>query len=644
MNSMETPVTELEHELRLHYLDSAVERASLTILRQVGVTFPRNALQLESNGVETTVDLLTDQELHAEHTNRTGAITYVLKSGRVFLDVRDSGDSWIRILLNAGTPVTLAAGVLHRFVPDATYAPHHAVTATESVAEGDRCLVARFDKPSDAIQTMQYHKYRELICELCRQFYQAGWVTGTGGSISIRFGNRIYMTPSGVQKERIQPDELYLLDIDGAILNAPKQKPGQKYPKLSDCSPLFLHSYRIRNAGAVIHSHGMTCNIITALCDGKSEFRITHQEMIKGLAGHGYHDDLVIPIIENTAKESDLADSLAVAIRKYPQASAVLVRRHGIYVWGDSWEAAKRHSECLHYLFEAAIDMHKLNIDFTVAPKRSVAEESSQRNKRARTDASETTETAAESIAEQHKFVLLDIEGTTTPITFVHDVLFPYAKENVSSFLEDTWSAASTQAVVTALREQARLDGKLNEHFHWSILPADADQDKIIESVFHNVMHNMRSDRKLGPLKQLQGYIWDRGYQSGDLKALVYDDVTGFMQRMEEKDVRVGIYSSGSRQAQKLLFQYSDQGDLRKYLTVYFDTKVGHKRETQSYEEILLSLNVDSGKDVLFVTDIIEEAEAASRAGLDVVLSVRPGNKPLPATHPFHTIQSFEEL
>jgi ribulose-5-phosphate 4-epimerase/fuculose-1-phosphate aldolase len=90
---------------------------------------------------------------------------------------------------------------------------------------------------------------KNLICELCRQFHVAGWVTGTGGSISIRDGENIYMTPSGVQKERIQPDEIFTVDIKGDVTEAPVQKAGCNAPKLSDCSPLFLHAYQQRNAG-----------------------------------------------------------------------------------------------------------------------------------------------------------------------------------------------------------------------------------------------------------------------------------------------------------------------------------------------------------------------------------------------------------
>ncbi len=98
-----------------------------------------------------------------------------------------------------------------------------------------------------------------------------------------------------------------------------------------------------RHLGAVLHSHAICCNLITAMFDGKSEFRLSHQEMIKGIKGFGYRDELVVPIIENTAHEHELADSLGEAIAAYPQSCAVLVRRHGMYVWGDTWEQAKRH-------------------------------------------------------------------------------------------------------------------------------------------------------------------------------------------------------------------------------------------------------------------------------------------------------------
>ncbi|XP_026318913.1 probable methylthioribulose-1-phosphate dehydratase [Hyposmocoma kahamanoa] len=143
--------------------------------------------------------------------------------------------------------------------------------------------------------------------------------------------------------------------------------------KKSQCTPLFLIAYRERNAGAVIHTHSPHAVRCTLLYD--KEFRITHQEMIKGIkdAKLGrylrYDEELVVPIIENTPFEKDLACSMAEAIQKYPGTSAVLVRRHGVYVWGDTWQQAKTMTECYDYLFEMAVEMKKLGLDPTFNPE-----------------------------------------------------------------------------------------------------------------------------------------------------------------------------------------------------------------------------------------------------------------------------------
>jgi len=207
---------------------------------------------------------------------------------------------------------------------------------------------------------------RAVLCELARRFYALGWASGTGGGVALHdhasdgCAARILMAPSGVQKELILPEDLFVLDAHGAVIEQPAGL------KLSACAPLFLHAFTKRGAGAVIHSHSRHAMAATLISG--ATFRVTHLEMIKGVAGHGYHDVLEIPILENTAHECDLADALGAAIDAYPRAVAVLVRRHGVYVWGRTWQEAKTHAECLDYLFAAAIEMRKLGIDPGAVP------------------------------------------------------------------------------------------------------------------------------------------------------------------------------------------------------------------------------------------------------------------------------------
>lgn len=200
-------------------------------------------------------------------------------------------------------------------------------------------------------------KAARLIVELCRQFYKQGWVSGTGGGMSIRDGGDIYMAPSGVQKERLSEEDLFVLDASGEVTRAP----ANQSLRLSACAPLFMNAYRLRDAGAVLHSHSIHALLATVTCE--SEFRVTELEMMKGIRGTGYYDELVVPVIENTAHECDLADAMADAIRAYPRSDAVLVRRHGVYVWGRDWVEAKTQAECYDYLFDAAVRLRQLGID-----------------------------------------------------------------------------------------------------------------------------------------------------------------------------------------------------------------------------------------------------------------------------------------
>ncbi|CAK9806222.1 Methylthioribulose-1-phosphate dehydratase [Anthophora quadrimaculata] len=212
---------------------------------------------------------------------------------------------------------------------------------------------------------------RNLIPELCRQFYNLGWVTGTGGGISIKHGDKIYIAPSGVQKERITSDDMFVQDISGNDIEVP---PKEKRLKKSQCTPLFMCAYTRRNAGAVIHTHSKFAVMVSLHWPDK-EFRVTHLEMIKGIRNqklgraYRYDEELVVPIIENTPFEEDLKDELDRAIIDYPETSAVLVRRHGIYVWGDTWQQAKTMTECYDYLFDIALQMKLSGLDPAAIPE-----------------------------------------------------------------------------------------------------------------------------------------------------------------------------------------------------------------------------------------------------------------------------------
>jgi len=214
---------------------------------------------------------------------------------------------------------------------------------------------------------------RILIPELCRQFYQLGWVSGTGGGISIKTvengKGKIYIAPSGVQKERLQPEDMFICDEEGSII----ERPPRSELKLSQCAPLFMLAYKLRGAGAIIHSHSVSAFLATVAFPG-NEFKVTHMEVIKGITNDKtgktmrYDDELVVPIIDNTPFECDLADSMRKAMIDYPETCAVLVRRHGIYVWGKTWQRAKSQCESYEYLCQVALQMKKYGLDPTTKP------------------------------------------------------------------------------------------------------------------------------------------------------------------------------------------------------------------------------------------------------------------------------------
>lgn len=195
--------------------------------------------------------------------------------------------------------------------------------------------------------------------------------------------------------------------------------------------------------------------------------------------------------------------------------------------------------------------------------------------------------------------ILTDIEGTTTPIAFVHDVLFPYAKDRMAEFC----AVHCDEPEVAAALEAARtLEGK-----------PELDLDATVALL----LQWMVEDRKAGPLKTLQGLIWQAGYEEGVLKGQVYEDAAALFLCWESQGRKLYVYSSGSVAAQKLIFGYSDQGDLRPLFSGYFDTAVGAKVEASSYAAIAKAIDV-APEAILFLTDMPAEVSAARAAGLQV--------------------------
>jgi enolase-phosphatase E1 len=237
------------------------------------------------------------------------------------------------------------------------------------------------------------------------------------------------------------------------------------------------------------------------------------------------------------------------------------------------------------------------------------------------------------------KVIICDIEGTTTPISFVHDILFPYVLEHVREFLEEHWEEKVLQGHVDALVELSNKDKKEKTPGLVEIKKSAKKKD-CIESIVKNIQWQMSIDRKIGPLKALQGYMWKSAYESEEIKGTVYQDVLDQFQSWKKAELKIYIYSSGSIAAQKLLFGYSDKGDMLHFFSGHFDTGVGSKLEKASYQKILKEIDVD-GEHVLFLSDNIKENLAAKAAGMHTINVNRPGNAEIPDLQGVEQIDSF---
>jgi enolase-phosphatase E1 len=197
--------------------------------------------------------------------------------------------------------------------------------------------------------------------------------------------------------------------------------------------------------------------------------------------------------------------------------------------------------------------------------------------------------------------VVTDIEGTTSSLSFVKDVLFPYARSRIRQFVLDHQQRPEVRQCLQAARVEM---GK---------------PDATLEQVLDGLIAWIDQDKKATPLKNLQGLIWEQGYRNADFRGHIYADAAEKLKQWHAAGIRLYVYSSGSVQAQKLLFAHTEYGDLTPLFSGYFDTTTGHKREIESYRTIARALNLPPER-ILFLSDIREELEAAETAGMEVTL------------------------
>lgn len=224
------------------------------------------------------------------------------------------------------------------------------------------------------------------------------------------------------------------------------------------------------------------------------------------------------------------------------------------------------------------------------------------------------------------RVVLIDIEGTTSTVAFVHEVLFPYSDTHLDAFV----AAHRTEpAVAKALREAAKVAGE----------PPDADDATLLAHLHAWIAE----DRKATPLKTLQGLIWSEGYARGDLRAHVYPDAAAGLRRWHDAGLSLYVYSSGSIAAQKVLFASNNAGDLTALFSDHFDTTIGQKREARSYAAISRAIRTPTSE-MVFLSDVDAELDAARESGLQTVRLLRPADTPPGATTRHPAVTTFDDI
>ncbi|NOU51194.1 acireductone synthase [Pseudoalteromonas sp. JBTF-M23] len=220
------------------------------------------------------------------------------------------------------------------------------------------------------------------------------------------------------------------------------------------------------------------------------------------------------------------------------------------------------------------------------------------------------------------KAIVTDIEGTITRISFVKDILFPYAAKHLEEFVRANQQRDDVKTQIDAVRNE------LNN--------PQASLDDVIAALLGWI----EADKKVTPLKQLQGFIWQAGYEHGDFTGHIYPDAYAFLNEQNSQNIDLYVYSSGSVKAQHLLFTHSDYGDIRHLFKGYFDTQIGAKQEPSSYQAIAAQLPYDA-QHILFLSDVVAELDAAKAADMQT-LQLWRDNQAQSDMHP--AIESFEQF
>ncbi len=234
--------------------------------------------------------------------------------------------------------------------------------------------------------------------------------------------------------------------------------------------------------------------------------------------------------------------------------------------------------------------------------------------------------------------VVLDIEGTTTPMAFVHEVLFSYARTHLEAFVRDPAHADLVQDLAKQFATEHGGEAEVMGAPPWR----SGDNVERLDSVITYVLWLMDRDRKSPALKALQGYIWEIGYHAGQLRGATFADVPPALRRWRSDGLTLAIYSSGSVLAQQLIFSMTDDGDLTPLISHFFDTMVGPKRSSVSYTRMASALALDPAH-ILFLSDVAAELDAARAAGWQVILTVRPDHF-APNPGGYEQVQTFDAL